>query len=177
MPDSTHHALSQRNSNDFCGILSPVQLPSAATDLILLGDLTGRYATGSYSRLASDGRSLVLRPDRQGAAEHGHRITAAIACHVARAGGTIDQLTQLLLHPEHEGGRHAQNKIERRKLVATFDEAERAAARNTRDVTAHVVMVKADDRTSLPRTAKDKLLDPAQGEGIDPDRDEPFPLA
>ncbi|TJZ98270.1 MarR family transcriptional regulator [Actinacidiphila oryziradicis] len=32
-----------------------------------------------------------------------------MACHVARAGGTLDQLTHLLLHPEHEGGRHAQN--------------------------------------------------------------------
>ncbi|MEY9968365.1 hypothetical protein ABIA33_006449 [Streptacidiphilus sp. MAP12-16] len=41
-------------------------------------------------------------------ADHGHRITAAIACHVARAGGTVDQLTRLLLHPDHEGGRHAQ---------------------------------------------------------------------
>jgi hypothetical protein len=41
-------------------------------------------------------------------ADHGHRITAAIACYVARAGGTADQLTRLLLHPEHEGGRHAQ---------------------------------------------------------------------
>ncbi|WP_369250589.1 ParA family protein [Streptomyces sp. R41] len=71
----------------------------------------------------------------------------------------------------------APTKIERRKLVATFDEAERAAARNPHDVTAHVVMVKADDRTSLPRTAKDKLLEPAEGEGIGPDRDEPFPLA
>ncbi|MEV6019360.1 transcriptional regulator [Streptomyces sp. NPDC051997] len=109
MPDSTHHALSQRNTTEFCGILSPAKLPSAAADLILLGDLTGRYASGSYSKLASDGRSLVLREERQGAAEHGHRITAAIACHVARAGGTIDQLTQLLLHPEHDGGRHAQN--------------------------------------------------------------------
>ncbi|MEU0435983.1 MarR family winged helix-turn-helix transcriptional regulator [Streptomyces sp. NPDC006290] len=107
MPDSTHHALSQRNSPG--GILSPAKLPSAAADLIRLGDLTGRYASGSYSRLASDGRSLVLREERQGAAEHGHRITAAIACHVARVGGTIDQLTQLLLHPEHDGGRHAQN--------------------------------------------------------------------
>ncbi|MEU1268484.1 MarR family winged helix-turn-helix transcriptional regulator [Streptomyces sp. NPDC005799] len=106
MTDSTHHALSLRNSTEFRGIVGRAQLPSAATDLILLGDLTGRYATGSYSRLASDGRSLILRGDRQGAAEHGHRITAAIACHVARAGGTVDQLTQLLLHPEHEGGRH-----------------------------------------------------------------------
>nr|WP_277611432.1 hypothetical protein [Streptomyces scabichelini] len=71
----------------------------------------------------------------------------------------------------------APTKIERRKLVATFDEAERAAARNTRDVTAHVVLVKADDRTSLPRNAKDKLLEPEKGEGIGQDRDEPFPLA
>ncbi|WP_413756936.1 transcriptional regulator [Streptomyces sp. MMBL 11-3] len=52
---------------------------------------------------------MVLRENRQGAAEHRHRITAAIACHVARAGGTIDQLTRLLLHPEHGGGRHARN--------------------------------------------------------------------
>ena len=42
-------------------------------------------------------------------AEHGHRITAAIACHVARAGGTVDELTRLLLHPEHEGGRHTRH--------------------------------------------------------------------
>lgn len=71
----------------------------------------------------------------------------------------------------------APTKIERRKLVATFDEAERAAARNEHGVTAHVVMVKADDRTSLPSRAKDQLLDPAEGEGIGPDRDEAFPLA
>ncbi|MEU0647699.1 transcriptional regulator [Streptomyces umbrinus] len=42
-------------------------------------------------------------------AEHGHRITAAIACHVARAGGTVDELTRMILHPEHEGGRHARH--------------------------------------------------------------------
>jgi len=83
------------------------RLPPAAVDLILLGDLTGRYATGSYTRRNSSG-ALVLREDRQGAADHGHRITAAIACHVARVGGTVDQLTRLLLHPDHEGGRHAQ---------------------------------------------------------------------
>ncbi|MEU6201870.1 transcriptional regulator [Streptomyces sp. NPDC047061] len=52
---------------------------------------------------------MIPRGDRQGAAEHGHRITAAIACHVARAGGSIEQLTQLLLHPEHEGGRHTRS--------------------------------------------------------------------
>ncbi|MCI3238894.1 MULTISPECIES: transcriptional regulator [Streptomyces] len=109
MPNSTPHALSQRNSTHFHGLLEYARLPSAAADLILLGDLTGRYANGSYSRLASNGRTVALRADRQGAADHGHRITAAIACHVARAGGTVDQLTQLLLHPEHEGGRHARN--------------------------------------------------------------------
>ena len=92
----SHHALPGFN-----------QLPSSAVDLILLGDLTGRYATGSYTRRSSSG-ALALREDRQGVADHGHRITAAIACHVARAGGTADQLTRLLLHPDHEGGRHAQ---------------------------------------------------------------------
>ncbi|WP_267013610.1 hypothetical protein [Streptomyces sp. NBC_00140] len=39
----------------------------------------------------------------------GHPITAAIACHVARAGGTVDELTRPLLHPDHEGGRHARH--------------------------------------------------------------------
>lgn len=70
----------------------------------------------------------------------------------------------------------APTKIERRKLVATFEEAERAAARNSRVVTAHLVLVKADSRTSLPRTAKDKLLNPEEGEGIGPERCDPFPL-
>ena len=81
-------------------------LPRPAADLILLGDLGGRYATGAYSRLG--GGSVRPRERRQAESEHGHRITAAIACHVARAGGTVDQLARLLLHPEHEGGRHAQ---------------------------------------------------------------------
>jgi hypothetical protein len=109
VPDSIHQPLPQRQFPHPCGPLGLSRLPSAAADLILLGDLTGRYATGSYSRLASDTQTLALRGDRQGAAEHGHRMTAAIACHVARAGGTVDQLTQFLLHPEHEGGRHARH--------------------------------------------------------------------
>ncbi|MGW4137684.1 helix-turn-helix domain-containing protein [Streptomyces mirabilis] len=110
MTHNTHHDLSRPNTSQFNGVvLGYAQLPSAATDLILLGDLTGRYATGSYSRLSPDGRTVIPRGDRQGAAEHGHRITAAIACHVARAGGSIDQLAQLLLHPEHEGGRHTRS--------------------------------------------------------------------
>ncbi|MEU1517633.1 helix-turn-helix domain-containing protein [Streptomyces sp. NPDC005811] len=109
MPDSTHQPLPQRHVTHLRSPLGLSRLPSAAADLILLGDLTGRYATGSYSHLANDKRSVILRGDRQGVAEHGHRITAAIACHVARAGGSIDQLTQLLLHPDHEGGRHTRN--------------------------------------------------------------------
>ncbi|MEU9382465.1 transcriptional regulator [Streptomyces sp. NPDC048279] len=109
MTDSTHQPRPQQQLTRLRGPQGLSQLPSAAADLILLGDLTGRYAAGSYSRLGSDRRSVILRADRQGAAEHGHRITAAIACHVARAGGTVDQLTQLLLHPEHEGGRHARH--------------------------------------------------------------------
>ncbi|GAB2880281.1 hypothetical protein GCM10027074_55670 [Streptomyces deserti] len=109
MPHPIHQAEPQRQIPHPFGRQGLHQLPSAAAELILLGDLTGRYATGSYSRLGSDGRTLVLREDRQGAAEHGHRITSAIACHVARAGGTFDQLTRLLLHPDHEGGRHARH--------------------------------------------------------------------
>ncbi|WP_392960441.1 hypothetical protein [Streptomyces sp. LN245] len=109
MSDSTHQPLPQRQLTHLRGPLGLSRLPSAAADLILLGDLTGRYASGSYTRLDSSGRAVVLRADRQGAAEHGHRITTAIACHVARVGGTGDQLTQLLLHPEHEGGRHARH--------------------------------------------------------------------
>jgi hypothetical protein len=134
VPNSTHHALSQRNTTEFHGILSHAQLPSAATDLILLGDLTGRYATGSYSRLAADGRTVVLRSDRQGTAEHGHRITAAIACHVARAGGTVDQLTQLLLHPEHEGGQHARNIALRSGQTSALDYIRRVWANATEAV-------------------------------------------
>ncbi|MCX4579042.1 transcriptional regulator [Streptomyces sp. NBC_01571] len=84
------------------------QLPRAAADLVLLGDLTGRYSAGSYSKLDRQGQ-VVQRDARTGIAEHGHRITAAIACHVARVGGTVNQLTDLLMHPDHEGGRHAQN--------------------------------------------------------------------
>ncbi|WP_405856843.1 transcriptional regulator [Streptomyces sp. NBC_01515] len=83
-------------------------LPPAAADLVLVGDLTGRYAAGSYSRLDREGQ-VVPRQVRTGLAEHGHRITAAIACHVARHGGSVSQLTHLLLHPDHEGGRHARH--------------------------------------------------------------------
>ncbi|MFK0160814.1 ParA family protein [Streptomyces sp. NPDC090493] len=111
-------------------------------------------------------------------AEYIHAKRAEFGAIVVDAGGGSARIfheavteANLLLVPV------APTKIERRKLVATFDEAERAAARNTRGVTAHVVMVKADDRTSLPRNAKDKLLDPVKGEGIGPDRDEAFPLA
>ncbi|WP_232838476.1 MarR family winged helix-turn-helix transcriptional regulator [Streptomyces geranii] len=109
MPHSTHQTNPQQQRSHPSGPSGLSHLPSAAADLVLLGDLTGRYAAGSYSRLASDKRTVALRTDHQGAAEHGHRITAAIACHVARIDGTVDQLTRLLLHPDHEGGRHAQN--------------------------------------------------------------------
>ncbi|MDH6454392.1 MULTISPECIES: transcriptional regulator [unclassified Streptomyces] len=109
MPHSTHPTNPHQQHSHPSGPSGLSHLPPVVSDLVLLGDLTGRYAAGSYSRLASDGRAVVLRGERQGAAEHGHRITAAIACHVARSGGTVDQLTQLLLHPEHEGGRHARS--------------------------------------------------------------------
>jgi hypothetical protein len=109
VPHSTHQTGSPRRPFHPGERLGLHQLPTAAADLILLGDLTGRYAAGSYSRLSSDGRTVVLREDRHGTADHGHRITAAIACYVARADGTVDILTRLLLHPDHEGGRHARH--------------------------------------------------------------------
>ncbi|MFI2507389.1 hypothetical protein [Streptomyces sp. NPDC018972] len=157
MPDSTHHALSRRNSTEFRGILSPARLPSAATDLILLGDLTGRYATGSYSRLASGGRTVALRADRQGAAEHGHRITAAIACHVARAGGTLDQLTQLLLHPEHEGGRHARNMALRSGQTRALDYIRRVWANATEAVSSTRALGSRHDAYEVLAALRDRI--------------------
>ncbi|MEV6588762.1 MarR family winged helix-turn-helix transcriptional regulator [Streptomyces acidicola] len=121
MPHHTQQAEPQRRLSHPYGRLGLHQLRPAAAELILLGDLTGRYATGSYSRLGADGRTLVPREDRQGAADHGHRITAAIACHVARVGGTVDELTRLLLHPDHEGGRHPQHIALRSGLSRALD--------------------------------------------------------
>ncbi len=62
------------------------QLAPAAAGLFLLGDLIGRYAIGSYSKLASSGHTAALHGSRQDAAECGHRITAAALHHVAHAG-------------------------------------------------------------------------------------------
>ncbi|MGW0823171.1 helix-turn-helix domain-containing protein [Streptomyces sp. NPDC002845] len=157
MPNSTHQALSQRNSTEFRGILSPAPLLSAATDLILLGDLTGRYATGSYSRIASGGRTVVLRADRQGAAEHGHRITAAIACHVARAGGTVDQLTQLLLHPEHEGGRHTRNIAQRSGQTRALDYIRRVWASASETVSTTKALDSRHDPHEVLAALRDRI--------------------
>ena len=99
---------SETTRGNHSALLSLSTLPRPAADLILLGDLTGRYAAGSYTRLASDGQSVALRQDRQGASDHGHRITSAIACYVARSHGTVDELLHLLMRPDHEGGRHVQ---------------------------------------------------------------------
>jgi hypothetical protein len=105
-----------------------------------LGDLTGRYATGSYSKLNADGRTVALRGDRQGAAEHRHRITAAIACHVARAGGTVDQLTRLLMHPDHEGGRHTWNIALRSRQPRALDHIRRVWSSATEAVSTTMAL-------------------------------------
>ena len=157
VPNSTHHALSQRNTTEFHGILRHAQLPSAATDLILLGDHTGRYATGSYSQLAADGRTVVLRANRQGSAEHGHRITAALACHVARAGGTVDQLTRLLLHPEHEGGRHARNTALRSGQSRALDYVRRVWASATEAVSATMALGSRHDAYEVLAALRDRI--------------------
>jgi hypothetical protein len=141
----------------FRGILSHAQLPSAATDLILLGDLTGRYATGSCSRLASGGRTVAVRADRQGAAEHGHRITAAIACHVARAGCTVDQLTLLLLDPEHEGGRHARNIALRSGQTRALDYIRRVWANASQTVSTTRAVDSRHDAYEVLAALRDRI--------------------
>ncbi|MFD8648105.1 transcriptional regulator [Streptomyces mirabilis] len=151
MTDNNHPALSQRS------IVGHAQLPSAATDLILLGDLTGRYATGSYSRLASDGQTVIPRGDRQGAAEHGHRITAAIACHVARAGGTIDQLTQLLLHPEHEGGRHTRSIALRSGQTRALDYIRRVWNSASRTISTTIALSSRHDAYEVLAALRDRI--------------------
>ncbi|MEV6000540.1 helix-turn-helix domain-containing protein [Streptomyces griseomycini] len=123
----------------------------------MLGDLTGRYANGSYSSLAADGQSLVLRADRQGAAEHGHRITAAIACHVARAGGTVDQLTQLLLHPDHEGGRHARNIALRSGQSRALDYIRRVWANATEAVSTTRAVGSRHDAYEFLAALRDRI--------------------
>jgi hypothetical protein len=132
-------------------------LPKPAADLVLLGDLTGRYATGSYSRLGPDGRTVTLRGDRQGIAEHGHRITAAIACHVARAGGSVEQLTRLLLHPDHEGGRHAQNIALRSGQARALDYIHRVWASAVQTVSTSMVLGSRDHAYEVLAALRDRI--------------------
>lgn len=132
-------------------------LPQPAADLVLLGDLIGRYATGSYSRLASPRQTVVLRADRQGAAEHGHRITAAIACHVARAGGSLDQLIRLLLHPEHEGGRHARTIALRSGQSRALDYIRRVWASASATVSTTLALGSRHDAFEVLAALRDRI--------------------
>ncbi|MFC3573972.1 helix-turn-helix domain-containing protein [Streptomyces yaanensis] len=158
MTHNTHHDLSRPNASQYNGVvLGYAQLPSAATDLILLGDLTGRYATGSYSRLSSDRRTVIPRGDRQGAAEHGHRITAAIACHVARAGGSIDQLTQLLLHPEHEGGRHTRSIALRSGQTRALDYIRRVWNSASKTISTTIALSSRHDAYEVLAALRDRI--------------------
>ncbi|MEU2621461.1 MarR family winged helix-turn-helix transcriptional regulator [Streptomyces sp. NPDC007157] len=132
-------------------------LPKPAADLVLLGDLTGRYATGSYSRLGPDGRTVTLRGDRQGISEHGHRITAAIACHVARAGGSVEQLTRLLLHPDHEGGRHAQHIALRSGQARALGYIHRVWASAVQTVSTSMVLGSRDHAYEVLAALRDRI--------------------
>ncbi|MEW1771799.1 transcriptional regulator [Streptomyces sp. NPDC086777] len=132
-------------------------LPPAASGLVLLGDLTGRYAAGSYNRLGSDGRTVVPRSNRQGLAEHGHRITAAIACHVARAGGSVEQLTRLLLHPDHEGGRHARDIALRSGQARALDYIHRVWASAVQIVGTTVALGSRDHAYELLAALRDRI--------------------
>ncbi|MET7696399.1 MarR family winged helix-turn-helix transcriptional regulator [Streptomyces sp. NPDC005485] len=157
MPESNHQPLPQRHLTHLRDPLGLSRLPSAAADLILLGDLTGRYATGSYSRLAFDGRTVIPRGDRQGAAEHGHRITAAIACHVARAGGSIEQLTHLLLHPEHEGGRHTRNIALRSGQTRALDYIRRVWNSGSKTVSTTIALSSRHDAYEVLAALRDRI--------------------
>ncbi|MBW8799020.1 MAG: transcriptional regulator [Streptomyces sp.] len=100
---------------------------------------------------------MALRDDRQGAAEHGHRITAAIACHVARAGGTIDQLTRLLLHPDHEGGRHARHIALRSGQSGALDYIRRVWASATAAVSASMALGSRHDAYEVLAALRDRI--------------------
>ncbi|WP_234539890.1 MarR family winged helix-turn-helix transcriptional regulator [Streptomyces shenzhenensis] len=132
-------------------------LPRPAADLVLLGDPTGRYAAGSYSRLRPDGRTVELRGDRQGISEHGHRITAAIACHVARAGGSVEQLTRLLLHPDHEGGRHARHIALRSGQARALDYIHRVWASAVQTVSTSMVLGSRDHAYEALAALRDRI--------------------
>ncbi|MDX2661047.1 MarR family winged helix-turn-helix transcriptional regulator [Streptomyces stelliscabiei] len=100
---------------------------------------------------------MVLRADRQGAAEHGHRITAAIACHVARAGGTVDQLTQLLLHPEHEGGRHTRNIALRSGQSRALDYIRRVWASASDAISATIALSSRHEAYEVLAALRDRI--------------------
>ncbi|WP_171111174.1 MULTISPECIES: helix-turn-helix domain-containing protein [Streptomyces] len=100
---------------------------------------------------------MVLREDRQGAAEHGHRITAAIACHVARAGGTVDELTRLLLHPDHEGGRHARHIALRSGQARALDYIRRVWASASAVVSSTRVLDSRHQAHEVLATLRDRI--------------------
>ncbi|MGW3937074.1 helix-turn-helix domain-containing protein [Streptomyces phaeochromogenes] len=157
MTHHNHPAEPQRQTTHPFSRLGLHHLRPAAAELILLGDLTGRYATGSYSRLGSDGRTVAVRPDRAGAAEHGHRVTAAIACHVARAGGSIEELARLLLHPDHEGGRHARHIAGRTGQARALDYIRRVWASASAVVAGTLVLDSRHDAYEVLAALRDRI--------------------
>ncbi|ALV38464.1 hypothetical protein AS200_09340 [Streptomyces sp. CdTB01] len=100
---------------------------------------------------------MIPRGDRQGAAEHGHRITAAIACHVARAGGTVDQLTQLLLHPEHEGGRHTRSIALRSGQTRALDYIRRVWNSASKTISTTIALSSRHDAYEVLSALRDRI--------------------
>ncbi|MGW3941325.1 helix-turn-helix domain-containing protein [Streptomyces phaeochromogenes] len=157
MPHHSHQAEPKRQTPHPFGRLGLHRLRPAAAELVLLGDLTGRYATGSYSRLGSDGHTVAVRPDRAGAAEHGHRVTAAIACHIARASGSIEELARLLLHPDHEGGRHARHIALRSGQARALDYIRRVWASASTVVAGTLVLDSRHDAYEVLAALRDRI--------------------
>jgi hypothetical protein len=108
-------------------------------------------------RLGPVGRTVILRGDRQGVAEHGHRITAAIACHVARAGGSVEQLTRLLLHPDHEGGRHTQHIALPSGQARALDYIHRVWADAVQTVSTSMVLGSRDHAHEVLAALRDRI--------------------
>ncbi|MEU8556263.1 MULTISPECIES: helix-turn-helix domain-containing protein [Streptomyces violaceoruber group] len=92
-------------------------------------------------------------------------MTAAIACHVARVGGTVDELSRLLLHPDHEGGRHAQHVALRSGQARALDYIRRVWASASAAVASTRVVESRQQAYEVLAALRDRIeTTPWQGE-------------
>ncbi|MEU0387319.1 hypothetical protein [Streptomyces chartreusis] len=72
---------------------------------------------------------------------------------MARAGGTVDQVTRLLLHPDHEGGRHARHIALRSGQSRALEYIRRVWASATQAVSTTMALNSASLSGPAPGTA------------------------